>query len=98
MKRKEQVADLARKVEQVASLETRLAQMTVAREQAEAVIDRQGQRLTGLQEQAAGQLEQIEKLAAERDELKVQLPSSEDHEALAAMVALLTTKKAPAAQ
>src|SRR2546429_4377542 len=53
MKNKEQAAELASKSELIEQLETKLAQLTVAREQAEAVIDRQGQRLGGLQDQVA---------------------------------------------
>ena len=72
-----------------------------AKEQAEAVCDRQGQRLTQLQEavatlekQAAEQAERVATLQVELDSTKVQLPTTEDHEALAALSTLLSAKKA----
>jgi hypothetical protein len=101
---KEQVAENERQAEQIQSLEANLTEATIAREQAEAIIDRQGQRLTILQEQVAGserksaeQAGQIDRLTFERDNYLNQLPSREDEEALAAMAQLLTTKKAPGA-
>lgn len=100
MKNKEQSTELSRQTESIESLEAQVSRLTVAREQAEAVIDRQGQRLGNLQEQVNSfekqvteQTGSIEKLTTERDAYKVQLPSKEDEEALAAMSALLTTKK-----
>jgi len=103
MKNKEQAAELARTSELIEQLETNLAQLTVAREQAEAVIDRQGQRLGGLQDQVANleqkvaeQSDQIDKLTGERDSFKSAAPSKDDEAALAAMAALLSTKKSPA--
>ena len=74
-----------------------------AKEQAEAVCDRQGQRLTQLQEtiatlekQAAEQAAHVAQLQLELDGTKVQLPTSEDHEALAALSSLLAAKKGAA--
>src|SRR4051794_18999013 len=85
MKTKEQATEVAKLQDQAEQLEVKLAQTTVAREQAEAVCDRQGQRLTSLQEQVdvletkiAEQSDQISKLTAERDEYKAQLPSGAD--------------------
>ncbi len=102
MKTKEQAAEVTKLQDQQEQTEAKLAQMTVAREQAEAVVDRQGQRLTTLQEQVdtlekklSEQADQISKLTAERDEYKAQLPSSADEAALAEMAALLSTKRAP---
>jgi chromosome segregation ATPase len=104
MKTREQSAEMAKLQEQQEQMEVKLAQTTVAREQAEAVVDRQGQRLTGLQEQVdtfekklAEQSEQIAKLTDERDDYKSQLPSNADEAALAEMAALLSTKRAPVA-
>ena len=100
-KQKEQSAEIARQTESIEALEAQMSNLTVAREQAEAVIDRQGQRLSNLQEQVATLLQQateqaetIGELTAERDNFKAQMPSEADAEALAAMAALLTTKKA----
>ena len=103
MKTKEQAAEVSKLQDQQEQIEAKLAQTTVAREQAESVCDRQGQRLTSLQEQVdtletklSDQSDQIAKLTAERDEYKNQLPSSADEAALAEMAALLSTKRAPA--
>jgi predicted RNase H-like nuclease (RuvC/YqgF family) len=100
MKNKEQASDLARQAESIEALEAQVSKLTVAREQAEAVIDRQGQRLGNLQEQVttlekkvAEQSDSIDHLTVERDSFKTQMPSKEDEDALAAMAALLTTKK-----
>ncbi len=93
---------------QVQDLTSQLDATRTAKDQAEAVCDRQGQRLTqlqetiaGLEKQAAEQAERIAQLTAELDGTKVQLPTSEDHEALAALASLLAAKKggtaAPAA-
>src|SRR5947209_1878780 len=71
---KEQATEIVQQAEQIQSLEANLTEATIAREQAEAIIDRQGQRLTTLQEQVAGlerktaeQTSQIERLTFERD-------------------------------
>lgn len=103
VKLRSQAVEIARHAEQFEALEVRLAQTTVGREQAEAVIDRQGERLTHQQDQLrefekqlTEQREEIQSLTAERDSYRVQLPSKEDEEALAAMTTLLTTKKAGA--
>ena len=102
MKNKEQAGAIARQAENVAALEGQVSNLTVAREQAEAVIDRQGQRLSNLQEQVGilekktgEQSETIERITAEHEAVKAQVPSSEDAAALAEMASLLTTKKAP---
>jgi chromosome segregation ATPase len=102
MKLKEQEAKVAQQAELIDALEAKVAQVTVAREQAEAVIDRQGQRLGALQDhvatleqRVAEQSDQIDHLTEERDGYRNQVPSEADEEALAAMAALLTTKKAP---
>ena len=93
---------------QVRDLTAQVDATRTAKEQAEAVCDRQGQRLTQLQEsvatlerQLAEQAELVAHLRGELDTTKVQLPTSEDHEALAALSTLLAAKKggspAPAA-
>jgi uncharacterized coiled-coil protein SlyX len=85
---------------QVQDLTGQLDATRTAKDQAEAVCDRQGQRLTQLQEsiaalekQAAEQADRIAQLQSELDGTKVQLPTSEDHEALAALSSLLAAKK-----
>jgi chromosome segregation ATPase len=100
-KLKDRAAEIARQLEQIESLDASLAKATVAREQAEAVIDRQGQRITSLQQQAdelerrlAEMTDALTKVTAERDEYRAEMPTQDDEEALAAMAALLTTKKA----
>lgn len=105
VKIRNQAGEIARHAEQIEALEAKLAEATIAREQAEAIIDRQGQRLTQQAEQlrdfetlVAEQGEAIEKLTNERDAYRDEIPSKEDEEALAAMAALLTTKKTPGAR
>jgi predicted nucleic acid-binding Zn-ribbon protein len=99
---KAQTSELWHKAESIEALESELSKQNVAREQAEAVIDRQGQRLSNfhdqvqmLEKRVTEQSDAIDKLTVERDAYVNQLPSKEDEEALAAMAALLTTKKAP---
>lgn len=94
-------ADVVRKHEDHArSLTTKLNEATQAREQAETIIDRQGQRLThsqasieSLERQLAEQAARVEQLADELDSLRGQLPTQQDTDALAALSTLLTTKK-----
>ncbi len=85
---------------QVTELTGQVDATRTAKEQAEAVCDRQGQRLGQLQETVAGlekqlaeQAERAGQVQAELDTAKVQLPTSEDHEALAALSTLLAAKK-----
>ena len=103
MKLKEQTAELAQQQQEPGRRrpsKRTSPQAVVAREQAEAIVDRQGQRLTNLQAQSeqqesriASQDAQIEKLFTELQAAREQAPSSDDQQALAAMAALLTTKK-----
>jgi len=79
--------------------------MRIAREQGEAVIDRQGQRLTQMQEtiasiekQLAEQTHKAEQATQELDALRGQVPTQEDTEALAALASLLSAKKGAPAQ
>jgi hypothetical protein len=87
------------------SLVQQLSEVTTAREQAEAVIDRQGERLTSMQagiadleRHVAEQAEQIDSLVRERDELRSQLPTADDVEALTAMADLLSKRQAAVAK
>jgi chromosome segregation ATPase len=77
-------------------LESRLAEVSTAREHAEAMVDRQGQRVATLQNKAetqgnvlADQAAQIDRLTEERDRYQARLPSGDDELALADMAALL---------
>ena len=85
---------------QVRDLTAKLEEQTTGREQAEAVCDRQGQRLgqqqeavEALERQTAEQAERIEQLRSELDQTRGQLPTSEDNEALMALSTLLAAKK-----
>ena len=98
---REQATEISGYIGKIELLETQISQLTTAREQAEAVVDRQGQRLSTLQTQVIDlekktteQAEVIDRVTSERDAHRSQLPSQEDNEALASIVALLTTKKA----
>ena len=98
---REQAAELQRLAEDLKGTTQRLAEMTTAKEQADAVLDRQGQRLTNLQHtnadmerRIAEQDGRIAELASERDALLAQLPTREDEEALAAMSDLLAKRPA----
>jgi chromosome segregation ATPase len=97
---REQSDELSRRDEQVASLSLQVKDITTAREQAEAVVDRQGQRLTQAQET----ISKLEKLSAEHDTqihqlseeiegLRKHLPTQEDSDALASLSELLQNKK-----
>ena len=103
IKAREAAAESAQQLATIEALESKVAETTVAREQLEAVCDRQGQRLTNLQQQVqnfeitvAAQAAQIEKLVAECERYRAAVPSKEDQEALAAMEALLSKKTARA--
>jgi chromosome segregation ATPase len=102
---REQATEINSYTSKIESLEAQVAQLSTAREQAEAVVDRQGQRLSSLQSQiielekkTTDQSEIIGRITSERDNLRAQLPTQEDNEALASIVSLLTTKKASSIQ
>jgi chromosome segregation ATPase len=102
---REQAAELGRIAGELESLSLQLSEVSIAREQAEAVIDRQGERLTSMQagiadleRHVAEQAEQIDALSHERDELRAQLPTSDDVEALSAMADLLSKRQAAVAK
>ncbi len=94
--------DLEKRVSEIDGLSNRLTEALTAKEQAEAVINRQGERITSLQSQAgelerkvAENSEKIHDLYRERESLLEKLPTKEDAEALAAMSALLMKKVVP---
>jgi chromosome segregation ATPase len=85
---------------QVRELTAKLDATRTAKDQAEAVCDRQGQRLTQLQEsvatlerQASESADRIAEMTEELTAARGQLPTSEDNEALVALATLLATKK-----
>jgi len=102
---REQAAELERIAGELESLSQQLSEVSIAREQAEAVIDRQGERLTNMQagiadleRHVAEQAEQIDALAHERDQFRAQLPTADDVEALSAMAELLSKRQAAVAK
>ena len=99
---RKQAEAAARQAEELAALRERVKQAESAREHAEAILNRQGEKITTL-EAANAELAtrmnehkaQIATLSQQRDALRAQLPSDEDAAALASMTQLLT-KAAPA--
>ncbi len=96
---KELSGEFERKSAEIEALNQKLAQTLTAKEQAEAVINRQGEKITSLQSVASDlerkvgeQSETIHTLDRERESLLERLPTKEDAEALAAMSALLMKK------
>jgi predicted nucleic acid-binding Zn-ribbon protein len=97
--------ELQRLVEESQVLGTRLQEATTAKEHAEAVVDRQGERLTHLQEVSAGiekrvaeQADRIAELTTILDQTRVLLPTREDEDALASMSDLLSRRSAAIAR
>ena len=97
---RQKTTDLETAGEQVKTINARLEEATKAKEQAEGVIDRQGQRLTQMQDtianlekQLAEQTQKAEQAHRELDAMRGQVPTQEDTEALAALTALLSAKK-----
>lgn len=90
-----------RQAEEVAAAQARVQQADAARDTAEAIINRQGEKITSLESQIAelqcrlnDQQAQIATISSERDALRAQLPSDDDTAALASMSQLLA-KAAP---
>jgi predicted RNase H-like nuclease (RuvC/YqgF family) len=102
---REQATELQRIAGEMEALSLQLSEVSTARAQAEAVIDRQGERLTSMQagiadleRHVAEQAEQVDALSRERDELRAQLPTRDDIEALTAMAELLSKRQAAVAK
>jgi len=77
-----------------------VAPRTIGRQQAEGVVNRQGERINHLESQIEelgrrleSQADQIAALRMERDEARAQLPTSEDIDALQGMMNLLSQKR-----
>ncbi len=86
-------AELDAMNEQVKTLTAKLDETRIAKEQAEAVMDRQGQRLTQMQESIAGLEKQVNDLGIQLSGALASAPTQEDAEALAALSQLLAAKK-----
>src|SRR5688500_16621644 len=93
-------ADLKKQSDDLRTTQARFTEAEAGRQQAEGVINRQGERINHLEAEIADlgrRLEaandQIAQLTRERDELRVQLPTSEDIEALNGMMSLLSQKR-----
>jgi chromosome segregation ATPase len=87
------------KSEQFDALESRFGDVVTARDQAEALINRQGERITGLQtavqemeRHVVEQAQQINEMRGRCDALTAQVPTREDTEALYSLTALLNKK------
>ena len=101
---RQKTAELDAATEQMKVQLGKFDEMKLAKEQGEAVIDRQGQRLTQMQETIAGLEKQLTETTSKFEEVKAELagirsqvPTQEDTDALAALTALLSAKKgAPA--
>jgi chromosome segregation ATPase len=96
----ELTSDFASQAEELRRVEARYAEAEAGRQQAEGVVNRQGERINHLEaqvEQFTRDLEaanaSIAELTRERDELRSQLPTTEDMEALNSMMALLSQKR-----
>jgi predicted RNase H-like nuclease (RuvC/YqgF family) len=101
---KQKSGELEAAAEQIKTLTAKLEETRIAKEQGEAVIDRQGQRLTQMQETIADLEKQIsehtqkqQQLSQELDSVRAVVPTQEDTEALAALSSLLSAKKGAAA-
>jgi chromosome segregation ATPase len=93
-------ADLERGAGELRSLQTRYAEAEAGRQQAEAVVNRQGERINHFEAQVEdlsrrleAQADEIANLRLERDEVRAQLPTSDDVEALSGMMSLLSQKR-----
>lgn len=92
-------SELQRMVEEASSMSNRCQELTTAKEQAEAIVDRQGTRLTQLQGQMADmekrlseQATTIESLSSDLESTRGQLPTQEDKDALFSMTELLSRR------
>ena len=98
-------AELVRSAEELRALEQRYGHAEAGRQQAEGVVNRQGERINHLEAQVEelgrrleAQANEIAGLRIERDEVRAQLPTSEDVDALNGMMTLLSQKRAGASE
>jgi DNA polymerase III alpha subunit (gram-positive type) len=101
---KQKTSDADTAAEQLKTTLAKLEETRIAKEQCEAVIDRQGQRLTQMQQtisdfekQLGEHSQRAQQLVTELEATRSQLPTQEDAEALAALASLLAAKKGAAA-
>ena len=92
--------DLRNLGEELRALEIKFAESEAGRQQAEGVVNRQGERINHFETEVAdlnsklnAANDQISDLTRERDDLRIQLPTNEDAEALNDMMALLSQKQ-----
>jgi predicted nucleic acid-binding Zn-ribbon protein len=100
---RQKTAEVEMTNDQLKAATAKLDEMRVAKEQSEAVCDRQGQRLSQMQDtisnlekQLADATARADKAAHELEAARGQLPTQEDTEALAALATLLSAKKGAA--
>ena len=93
-------SDVARQGEELRSIEQRYSEAEAGRQQAEGVVNRQGERINHLEveledfrKNVEDANQQIAELTRERDDLRAQLPTADDIEALNGMMALLSQKR-----
>ncbi len=93
-------AELDAANEQIRALSVQVEELRIAKEQSEAVIDRQGQRLTQMQaiiadleKQVADFSQKYQQASEELESIREHVPTQEDSDALAALSSLLSTKK-----
>jgi chromosome segregation ATPase len=92
-------AERQRLTEELSATNSRLNETTTSLGQAEAVVNRQGEKITSLQatiseleQRLSDQGREISQLKSERDELSSKLPTSEDIDALSSMSELLSRR------
>jgi len=92
-------AEIQRLTEELATTNSRLNETTTSLGQAEAVVNRQGEKINSLQttiseleQRSSDQSREISQLKGERDELSAKLPTAEDMEALSSMTELLSRR------
>jgi chromosome segregation ATPase len=102
---KQKTTELDAANEQIKALTAKMDETRVAKEQADGVIDRQGQRLTQMQEtindlerRLGEHTQKVEHLTRELEGIRATVPTQEDADALAALTSLLSAKKAAPAK
>ena len=93
-------SDVARQAEELRTVESRYSEAEAGRVQAEGVVNRQGERINHLEIEVAEltkSLEeanrQISQITRECEDLRTQMPTNEDMEALNGMMTLLSQKR-----
>ncbi len=96
----ELASDVQRQAEELRTIEQRYSEAEAGRQQAEGVVNRQGERINHLETEVADFRRQVDEatlqiaeLTRERDDLRAQLPTNEDIDALNGMMTLLSQKR-----